>query len=79
MSNIEKFRAAYTETLAAAVEKHPDEYFYPVSEVPRVVEKMIAALKVGQANNGPAIKAAARKCGIKPTQRDIKAFLNAEG
>ena len=37
---------------------------------------MTASLAANTANLGPAGKAAARACGVKPTLRDIHAFLN---
>ena len=37
---------------------------------------MTAALAEGKANLGLAAKAVARALGVKPTQRDIKAFLS---
>ena len=75
MTNVEKFREAYIEKLTAAVQAHPDEYFYKIDQVPVVVEKMIKALAAGSANIGPAIKAAARKVGIKSTQKAIQEYL----
>lgn len=71
----EKFRAAYIETLTAAVTKCPTFYGYGVDKVPATVDKMLPSLATGGANIGPAVKAAARKLGIKPTMTAIKAYL----
>lgn len=78
MTNADRFRAAYIEKLTAAVQKHPDEYHYPTTEVPKVVDKMIPSLKKGGANLGPATKAAARAVGIKPTIGSIRRYLELD-
>jgi hypothetical protein len=75
MTNREKFRAAYLEKLTDQVAKHPEEYLYPVEQVPIVCDKMIASLAIGQASNSPAIKAVCRALGIKSTYSAIKAYL----
>lgn len=77
-SNVARFREAYTEKLTAAVQKHPGEYAYGVDRVSGVVEKMLTALAKGDAQVGPAVKAAARKLGVKPTAKAIREFLTAE-
>lgn len=78
MTNADRFRDAYIEKLTEAVQKHPDEYHYPVAKVPEVVDKMIPSLKKGGANLGPATKAAARTIGIKPTIEGIKRYLQLD-
>lgn len=77
-TNVEKFRAAYETALVAAMTKHPEEYAFPIANAPSVAAKMTASLAANTANLGPAGKAAARACGVKPTLRDIHAFLNTE-
>lgn len=72
------FRAAYEKKLTEALERHPEEYAYGPGEVPGVVDKMLRALAAGTAHVGPATKAAARACGVRPTVRDIKAFLGGD-
>jgi hypothetical protein len=78
MSHVERFRAAYEIKLVEAMQKNPSEYAFPILDAPRVAAKMTDGLRTGQANLGPAGKAAAKACGVKPTLREIKAFLNAE-
>lgn len=73
--NVEQFKTAYLAMLKAAVEKNPQDFVYGPEGVPACVEKMLPALARGGALVGPAVKAAARKCGIKPTAKAIKAFL----
>lgn len=76
MSNVERFRAAYTEKLTEAVRKYPEEYLYGEDKVPEVVEKMLRSLPSGAALVTDAVKAAARAVGIKPTVKAIKEFLS---
>lgn len=76
-TNTDRFTAAYTEALEALVRKHPEDYHYTVEGVPKVVAKMVPAYKAGMANIGPAMKAAARKLGIKPTLSDVRNYLNS--
>lgn len=76
ISHRERFARAYRETLARYVREQPEEYAYTLDQVPIVVDKMIASLAKGHASLGPAVNAAARACGIKPTQTAIKEYLN---
>jgi hypothetical protein len=76
LSPRERFARAYRETLAKYVRDQPEEYAYNLDQVPIVVDKMIASLSNGRASLGPAVNAAARACGIKPTQKAIKDYLN---
>lgn len=75
-ATVDNFRREYAEALVRMVEKHPEQYAYPASDIPRVVEKMLAGMAKGEASIGPAAKAAARKCGIRPTVGAIRAFLS---
>jgi hypothetical protein len=74
--NRERFRAAYEAALVKAIEKNPGDYMSTADEVPVLVEKMMASAAHKNANLGPALKAAARAVGIKPTMTAIAEFLN---
>jgi hypothetical protein len=74
----EKFARAYRETLSKYVREQPHEYAYTLDQVPIVVEKMVTSLANGRASLGPAVNAAARACGIPPTQRAIKQYLTED-
>lgn len=76
MATAQDFASEYEIALKKAVEKNPEEYLYGVDKVPEVAAKMIAAFKAGHANIGPAMRSAARKCGIKPTLSAVKQLLN---
>ena len=79
MTNLEKFREAYIECLTKVVISDPENYAYPTSEVPKVVDKMIRAITAGESvNTGPALKATARKVGIKPTMTTIREYLDVK-
>lgn len=75
-ANVAKFTAAYTEALAHFVVNNPDDYGYTVADVSRVVAKMVPAYANGTASSGPAMKKAAKACGISPSLSAVKAFLN---
>ena len=78
MTNREKFQNAYVLALTKAVQKHPEEYAYGMSEVPTVAASMTKALAENRATLGPAAKSAARACKISPTLKSVHAFLNEE-
>jgi len=70
------FRSAYMLHLAKAHNANPAAYVWPVSELPVIVDRMMAALETGGANiDSPAIKAACKTVGIKPGIARIRAFL----
>lgn len=77
MTNAERFLAAYLPQLAERVATDPD-YDWPdksLENVARVAAKMTASLAAGTASLGPAVKSAARACGIKPTAAALRTFL----
>lgn len=78
-TNREAFYATYTEELARAVREYPTEYAWPVSDVPVVAGRMIAAFERNSYNkDSRAIKATCKRLGLKHTRRDINAFLAGE-
>lgn len=77
MTNTERFSEAFSKALTKCIEKNPNDYLYKVDRVPEMVVKFVPALAKGEAQLGPASKAAARACGIKPTIGAIKTFLNS--
>lgn len=77
MTNRERFADEYGKALVGCIQKNPDEYMYGVDRVPEMVVKFVPSFAKGEASIGPASKAAARACGIKPTIGAIKSFLNS--
>ena len=78
MSNFDTFIQVYAEQLEKAVTNYPNEYFWPVANVPTVVQKMADALKTKTYNkDGRAIKATCKILGIKHTYTAINAYLEA--
>lgn len=76
--NVDRFCAVYTVTLADAIRNHPDEYCYPVSEVPSVIAKMRKAFIAGTYNyNGRAIAAACKSLGMPHRMKAMEAFFLA--
>ena len=75
-AKLDQFMAAYTPALKAAVIGHPDEYPWPVENVPVVAERMRAAIVAGSYNHsGHGFKGACKSLGIKHTRKAIAAFL----
>lgn len=62
----------YLEELHKAWRRYPSQYGFSANQVVPVVGKMVAAFKAGTySNDGPAIKAMARRLGIKPTYTEL--------
>lgn len=74
-----EWRTVYEQKLAEAVQKYPQEYGFPVSDVPAVAGRMIVAFAKGSYNkNSHAIKATCKHFGIKHTYQAINKWLNQE-
>ena len=71
------FISAYEAALAASVKANPEKYLWTADRVPEMAAKMIRNLRDGTADLSPTVKAIAKEFGIKPTRRDIRAFLNS--
>jgi hypothetical protein len=68
--------AVYRVELAKSVEKYPEDYRWPVSDVPSVAAKMQMAFERGSYNHdGKAIKATCRALGLKHTRKAIEGFI----
>lgn len=75
-AKLDQFMAVYTPALERAVIDHPDEYPWPVENVPVVAARMRAAIEKGTYNHsGYAFKGACKALGIKHTRKAIAAFL----
>lgn len=78
MNNFDTFIQTYTEELKRAVTEHPEDYGWPVENVPTVVGKMAEAFKRKTYNkDGRAIKATCKRLNIKYTYTAINAYLEA--
>lgn len=75
-SNRELFAAEYERQLRRAVETRPDQYCWPVEQVPAVAAKMMAAWDRRAANkDGLATVWTCKALGIKHTYTAIEAYL----
>lgn len=75
-AKLDQFMAVYTPALEKAVTEHPDEYPWPVENVPVVAARMRAAIEKGTYNHsGRAFQGACKALGIKHTRKAIAAFL----
>lgn len=78
MNNFDTFAQTYAEELEKAVLKFPEEYTWPVENVPTVAAKMIQAFRAGTYNkDGRAIKAVCKRLNLKHTYKEINAYLAA--
>ena len=74
--NFNTFITEYAKQLTEVVKNNQNEYAYPVSEVPIVVQKMkIAFIKKTFNKDGKAIKATCKALKIGYTYRDIETYL----
>lgn len=79
-SNFDTFIHEYENQLKIMVVSHPEDYGYPVTEVPMVVGKMkLAFIRKSYNKDGRAIKATCRALKIGYTYRDIDTYLGYTG
>lgn len=72
-----KFAEVYERQLREAVTNYPDEYYWPVENVPIVAAKMIAAVRRDNYNkDSRAFKATCKELGIKFTYTAIREYLH---
>lgn len=77
-SNPDKFFSEYYRQLEIALREHPEEYSWPVAELPNIFERMRIAIERGSANkDSRAIKATCKTLGIKHTYKAINEYLKA--
>jgi hypothetical protein len=75
----QEFGKVYEPCLREMLRKHPEQYCYPESFVPDVVNRMVLAFTAGTySQDGPAVRMACRQLGIKPTRRAMEEFFNRE-
>lgn len=77
-ARFKEFAVNYEAALGDAVRVQPDAYAYPVSEVPRVVERMMRAIRenVESVNyTGHGFRLTCKRLGIRHTKKAILNFL----
>lgn len=79
MTNFETFVQTFTEELKKAVLKYPEEYAWPVEDVPVVAAKMEQAFRAGTYNkDSRAIKNTCKRIGIPHTYKGISTYLRGD-
>lgn len=74
--NFDCFMDVYVEKLKEALVLYPQDYSWPESALPVVVEKMRAAIEKGTFNkDGHAFKATCKQLKIKHTYKAIQEFI----
>lgn len=76
-----RFASAYADVLTQAIQDNPQDYAYPATKAPQVVEKMIAMIKKGGRSDwlkyNKAMRDAAKRCCIR-TSKELRQALGAE-
>lgn len=73
---MEKWMQVFEAKLREAIQNHPDEYAYPLSEIEFVLHRMRGAFERGSYNkDSHAIKATCKHLGIKHTYAAIAEFI----
>ena len=76
MNNFDTFAKIYTKELEKAVLKFPEEYVWPVENIPVVAQMMIQAFRAGTYNkDSKAIKATCKRLNVKHTYKEINNYL----
>lgn len=76
MNNLKTFLVYYEKNLYLSVQRYPEDYDYPISEVPEVFARMAAAIQNGTFNkDSRAIKLTCKQLGIKHTYKAIEEFI----
>lgn len=75
----DNFFTIYSEELRLVHQEHPDEYFWPESQMDDVLARMRKAILQGTYNkDGFAFRRTCKRLGIKHTYKAISAYLKGE-
>jgi hypothetical protein len=76
MASLDRFMEVYAKHLADVRREYPDQYAWPETLLPTVVERMRAAVARGSYNkDGYAFKRTCKEFGIKYTYTAINEFI----
>lgn len=75
MVPIEAFKLAYSEELTKQLEKEPEAYTWPASEIPKVVDRMVQAIYHGRFCNSNPLKRVSRRLGLNGSQKQLSAWI----
>lgn len=76
LGSFSKFVEVYEKNLRLALKEKPNEYAWPESDLPKVLERMKTAIKNGSFNkDGYAFKKTCKELGIKHTYTEIKKYI----
>lgn len=74
--NLNTFLEVYGKQLLKARIEHPDDYIWPIDQLPQVLERMSKAIERGSFNkDSHAFKATCKELNIKHTYKAIKEFI----
>jgi hypothetical protein len=75
--NLQCFLEVYAEKLKEALKLYPEDYSWPESELPKVLERMRVAIERGSFNkDGHALKATCKELKIKHTYKAIQEYIS---
>lgn len=76
MTNLDNLKHVYAENLKLAHSKYPDEYFWPIEEMPEVIKRMSVAIdKLSFNKNSKAWSMTCKQLGIKHTYKAIEDYI----
>jgi len=79
MKKLDLLKTVYAKNLEEARKNHPDEYVWPIEELPAVLERMFKAIeKMSFNKDGTAWKNTFKELGIKPSYKALEDFLKKE-
>lgn len=79
MSNSDFFKLLYAKNLARCLVTNKEEYLYSETELPKVLERMNAAIdRTSFDKDGQAFKATCKQLGIKHTYKAISEYLRKD-
>ncbi len=79
MNNIELLKSTYAKNLEIAHAKYPNDYTWPILELPQVLTRMNAAIdKMSFNKDSHAWKMTCKELNIKHTYTAIKQFIEGK-
>lgn len=77
-SRTDVFLSVYARELASAHAAHPEQYGWPIEDLPVILQRMRAAILRRSFNkDSPAFKRTCKELGIPHTYKAIQTFLTA--
>lgn len=69
------FKRLYARELARELNANPEEYCWPASEIPAVVDRMVTAIYHGRANNSNVLRRCSKRMGLTGSMKELVKFV----